>query len=486
MDALSQFDNILIVDDNTENLTLLSNLLKEEGFNVFPADSGELALASLDERKPDLILLDIRMKGIDGFEVCRRIKQNRELVEIPIIFLTVASDISDKLEGFRLGAVDYVTKPFQKEELLARIKTHLNLYRYNMLFRENTAERLIMSEERFRVSFENAALGMCMVGMYGDSQRVNKMFCSMLGYTEDELLSKKFNDITHPDDFSIGNDILEKLINGDMESASFEKRYIRKNGDVIDASVSTSLVRDNDGKSQYFITQVVDITEQKRIKKQIEKSLAEKETLLRELYHRTKNNMQVINSLLDLQLDYIDEEVVHEAFEETKNRICSMALVHQKLYETRNLSQINLREYIHDLSELLRKSSCVTPENLSFQFDMDDVWVFIDTAIPCGLIINELISNAMKYAFSDGRPGEVEITLRQDENGEITLSVADNGVGLGPGFDARRDGNLGFENIFTLTENQLLGTVTFEADEGVTCRIKFNDRNLQSKVQSTN
>lgn len=142
--------NILVVDDNHENLSFLCKLLKEEGYIPHPADSGELALASLENITPDLILLDIQMTGISGFEVCKRIKQQKVLSEIPIIFLTVAAEINDKLEGFRLGAVDYVTKPFHKEELIARLKTHLQLYRYNQLFREQTAEKIIKSEKELK------------------------------------------------------------------------------------------------------------------------------------------------------------------------------------------------------------------------------------------------------------------------------------------------------------------------------------------------
>jgi putative two-component system response regulator len=134
--------NILVVDDTSENLVLLCSILKEEGYNTFPADSGELALSSLENNIPDLILLDIRMAGMNGFEVCRQIKQRENLAEIPIIFLSVATDIEDKLEGFRLGAVDYVTKPFQKEELLIRVKTHLDMFFLNKTLKEKMAELL--------------------------------------------------------------------------------------------------------------------------------------------------------------------------------------------------------------------------------------------------------------------------------------------------------------------------------------------------------
>ncbi|OFX62166.1 MAG: hypothetical protein A2046_10070 [Bacteroidetes bacterium GWA2_30_7] len=139
--------NILVVDDTHETLALLTKLLTDEGYSVFSADSGELALKSIEKLIPDLILLDVRMKGIGGFEVCNRIKTKKNLIDIPLIFLTAATDKNDRIKGLQLGAVDYIVKPFEKEELIARIKTHFELYSYNKLFKEQTAEQLIEKEK---------------------------------------------------------------------------------------------------------------------------------------------------------------------------------------------------------------------------------------------------------------------------------------------------------------------------------------------------
>jgi two-component sensor histidine kinase/HAMP domain-containing protein len=171
---------------------------------------------------------------------------------------------------------------------------------------------------------------------------------------------------------------------------------------------------------------------------QIRKSLSEKETLLRELHHRTKNNMGVIIALLELQALDIDDARLNDAIAETTGRIRSMALVHQKLYEARDLSHINLREYIEELALLLTASYLVPPARLSTIHELEDISVLIDTAIPCGLILNELISNALKYAFPGGRKGEIRLELRKLEGGEIRLRVSDDGVGLPEGFDPGR------------------------------------------------
>ncbi len=226
---------------------------------------------------------------------------------------------------------------------------------------------------------------------------------------------------------------------------------------------------------------VQDITERKQAEEQIKTALAEKETLLRELYHRTKNNMQVISALLDMQAAEIDDPRLHTAFRDTQNRIQAMALVHEKLYQARDLSRVNLKSYIEDLAQLLISTYRVAGR-VTLVADLDEVRVLIDTAMPCGLILNELISNTLKYAFPYGHAGEIQIQLRQTATGEIQLRVADNGVGVSPGFNFRRDGRLGLQNVFGIGERQLGGQVSFEAQAGVACQIIFKNNAYKSRV----
>jgi PAS domain S-box-containing protein len=225
-----------------------------------------------------------------------------------------------------------------------------------------------------------------------------------------------------------------------------------------------------------------DITDRKQAEEQIKKSLAEKETLLRELYHRTKNSMAVIISLLSMQSETFDDKSIVEAFTEATNRISSMALVHQKLYEAKDLSSINLKIYISELVPHMMKSFNISTGLLSLEFDMEDVFILIDTAIPCGLILNELITNSFKYAFPDNREGIFKVKLYKNESGEIELTVSDNGKGVSPGFDFRRDGHLGVQVIFALGENQLQGQVAFETEQGVACHLKFRDIFFEPRV----
>jgi two-component sensor histidine kinase len=225
-----------------------------------------------------------------------------------------------------------------------------------------------------------------------------------------------------------------------------------------------------------------DITERKQAEEKIKHSLAEKETLLRELHHRTKNNMQVIIALLELQASYFEDQRLKEAFEETRNRIRSMALVHEKLYQAHDLSHINLKEYIGELAQLLLASYKISSNHVSLVLDIEEVQVLIDTAIPCGLILNELISNSLKYAFPEDRYGEIRIQLYGAPDGEIYLNISDNGVGMPTGFDARTSGRLGLQNVFLISEKQLKGKITFASQPGVSYQIQFKDNLYQPRI----
>jgi two-component sensor histidine kinase len=218
-----------------------------------------------------------------------------------------------------------------------------------------------------------------------------------------------------------------------------------------------------------------DITERKKSEDQVRKSLAEKETLLRELYHRTKNNMNVIISMLKLQSNEIGDRRLKAAFAESEARIISMSLVHEKLYEAQDLSHINLREYLEALVRHLISDYSLSREGPTLRLDMEDAFVSIDTATTCGLIVNELVSNALKYAFPEGRAGELSVRLRHDTGGEISLTVSDDGIGMPRGFDPARDGHLGLRLIRNLAAGKLRARVNFTAERGASCQISFSD-----------
>ena len=219
----------------------------------------------------------------------------------------------------------------------------------------------------------------------------------------------------------------------------------------------------------------IEIAERNRAEEQTRKDLEEKKLLLAEIHHRVKNNMQVITSLINLQSRTIDDEKTIEMFNECKTRIRSMALIHEKLYQSKDFSKINIADYIQSLTNELSRSYEVDLNKIMFEMDLQRVKLKLDLAIPCGLVINELVSNAFKYAFPESWAGKgmIRLTLKDHEKKEIILTVQDNGVGFPKNFDIKKSGSLGLQIVTMLVEDQLKGTLKIERDRGAKFIIKF-------------
>lgn len=224
-----------------------------------------------------------------------------------------------------------------------------------------------------------------------------------------------------------------------------------------------------------------DIAERKRMEEKIRAALREKEVLLKEVHHRVKNNMQVISSILDLQSMYIKNNHTLKVFADSQNRIRSMALVHEKLYESKDLARIDFAEYVRSMTGHLL-SLHGAGDGVRFSIDIKDVLLDVNAAIPCGLIINELVSNSLKYAFPKGRKGEIHIGLRLAKDNKFTLTVKDNGVGLPKGLDFRKTESLGLQLVIMLTE-QLDGSIEVDTRKGTTFKITFAGPNNNQRRQ---
>lgn len=205
---------------------------------------------------------------------------------------------------------------------------------------------------------------------------------------------------------------------------------------------------------------------------QLKASLAEKDVLLKEIHHRVKNNLQVISSLLNLQSHSAGDRQVIQMFTESRNRIRSMALVHEGLYQSDDLGGIEFSHYVSSLTGYLLRSYGVHTDGVELTIDVDPVHLGIDSAVPCGLIVNELVSNALKHAFVDGRQGHITIELHSVDNGRYELKVGDNGVGIPEGLDIGQTGSLGLRLVSTLVE-QLGGTMDLDRSAGTVFRIAF-------------
>lgn len=229
-----------------------------------------------------------------------------------------------------------------------------------------------------------------------------------------------------------------------------------------------------------------EINERRQAQEQLNTSLREKEVLLKEIYHRTKNNMQVITSLLNLQANQIDDPRYVALFNDSRNRITSMALVHEKLYLSKNLSSIDFKDYITSLANGLLTFYGKNARNVSLSVNAGEIILGIDTAIPCGLIINELLSNSFKYAFPEGRSGSIFIDLKKtatdDNDSEYELTVTDNGIGLPADIDIKNTKSLGLQLVTNLTMHQLRGSIELRRSGGTSFLIRFKEPKYNDRL----
>ncbi|MFP4412176.1 histidine kinase dimerization/phosphoacceptor domain -containing protein, partial [Coleofasciculus sp.] len=216
----------------------------------------------------------------------------------------------------------------------------------------------------------------------------------------------------------------------------------------------------------------IDITEQKQAEAELQTSLREKIVLLQEVHHRVKNNLQIISSLLDLQSQNLTDPQVLNVFQQSANRVKSMALIHNQLYQSTSLEKIDFAEYIDTLAMYLFQSYGVNRNVTELHIDVEPIYLNLDTAIPCGLLLNELLSNALKYAFPESRQGAITIKLISECDRRLTLTVQDNGIGLPEGFNPENPKTLGFQLIQALTE-QLEGELEIKPDQGTQFTIRF-------------
>ncbi len=214
-----------------------------------------------------------------------------------------------------------------------------------------------------------------------------------------------------------------------------------------------------------------EITDKKLIEEQMRENIHEKEVLLQEVHHRVKNNLQVISSILNLQSSYVKDENSLNILRESQNRIKSMSFIHESLYQTKDFAHIEFSDYILSLSKNLVHSYSIASSRIKLITDFERTFLSLDQAIPCGLIANELISNALKYAFLDDENGEIRLSI-QEKNGMIEINIADNGIGLPEGFDFENSDSLGLQLVYTLVD-QLDATIKVDSSKGTKYFITF-------------
>jgi len=704
---------ILVVDDVPENIAILVEILKEE-YQIKAATGGEAALTiARADPPPDLILLDVMMPGMDGFEVCRSLKEDGAGASIPVIFLTSKNNAAAETLGFQVGAVDYLTKPVNSDTVLTRVKAHLDQkeealrlseIKYRRLFETAKDGILIIDAETGRIIDVNPSL-IAMLGFSqetflgakiwelgslkeiaadkvrllhlqrqefvrprrvpletGDGRRINVEFISsvypvnhrsviqinmrditeqvaterqreelsdrlhhyiatspavtysfriesgrtvwqwvsenisrILGYTPEEALEPDWwLGHVHPEDrYKVISGIAElisknaltreyrfttkdrqsiwlrdemRLLHASTEtdyevvgtltditeskrseaetslkSAALEaagnaivitdrggtiewvntafqtltgyskKEAIgrnprdlirsdkqdpemyaqlwdtlasgeswhgelvnrKKSGELYDEEMLITPVVDESGRIAHFIAVKNDITEKKRSRNQLEASLHEKEVLLREIHHRVKNNMQIVTSLLSLSSDYNMDSIMQSLMVELHRRIEAMSIVHEQFYDSTDVSRIDFSVSVRQITNNLFEEYQIPPGMIEFSMQASDLKLDLESAIPAGIIVSELISNALKALMaSTNDKKSLHVLIHMAPSGQAIIKIHDNGPGLPGGFDSKTARTLGMRLIDILSD-QLHGAVTFNSEDGTSATLVF-------------
>ena len=350
------------------------------------------------------------------------------------------------------------------------IERSLDLARKELTVRRAAEGALRESEEKYRKLVDYT-----LVGKYIHQDRVfmfcNKRFAEIFGYEgPGEIIGRNIQDFIAPASRDKVAQEIEYRESGEREFSHYELQGVKKDGSLIHVEVLGSRI-DYQGKPA-IQGSVLDVTERRKAEDRLQASLREKEILLQEIHHRVKNNMQVISSLLNLQSKHLSDPVAVEMFQECQHRIRTMALVHESLYKSSDLSKIEFGSYLRSLASHLLHFNEVDTRRIRLATALEEVYLDIQSAIPSGLIANELLSNAMKHAFPGKRSGTIELALRPLPEGSYLLSVKDDGIGFPEGIDIRKAESLGLQIVSSLID-QVDGRLEILRENGTEFRIVF-------------
>jgi PAS domain S-box-containing protein len=350
--------------------------------------------------------------------------------------------------------------------------------------------------EQFRLAMEAAPTGMILVDGLGQIVLVNAQVERIFGYSREEVMGQPI-EMLMPERFRARHPGFRGAFFGEPKSrpmgAGRDLFGLRRDGTEVPIEIGLNPLLAPGGR--FVLSSVVDISERKRADREREEllgqlrtlnseleqrvdartaelvaTLEKREVLLQEVHHRVKNNLQVISSLINMQVRSLGDDASRDALHECQRRVQAMALIHEKLYQSKDYARVPFSEHARSLADSVFHATGVSPEGVSLDLDIQDVALAVDTAIPCGLILNELITNALKHAFPDGRCGTIRVELARTPGGEVRLAVGDNGVGLPPGVSVHDSPSLGL-HLVRMLARQLDARLEVEATRGTCFRL---------------
>jgi PAS domain S-box-containing protein len=345
--------------------------------------------------------------------------------------------------------------------------------------RYDAQQKLADSERKYRQLFESLVDVSYRTDAEGRIEIVSPSVERMLGYRPDEIAGTPMDALyAEP---SRRREFVDQLRRSGIVEG-FDAEFVRKDGERIVVSTSARSLTDPSGAYRGIEGVTRDITRAKRAEERVKTALAEREALISELYHRTNNNMQLISSYMLLRASERPDEKPADLVQDISSRIYAMSLVYDKLYRSSDLSRIGVREYIEDLVASIISYSGRAEGQVKAAFDLEDVEIVLDTAIPLGLALHEIVRNSCEHAFPGGRRGTIGVALRRGEGGVLSLTVSDDGAGMPPGFDPMAATSFGISTILNLVRMQMRGAVEIDSSAGVTYRISLRGDLYEERV----
>lgn len=413
--------------------------------------------------------------GKNSFEFVHKEDRERVIKAFKLGFITPGKPITVEYRFLKAdGSYIYI-------ESTGTNFTHLSYVNGIVVNSRNISKRKKVEKDNAKLTaaIQQSSNTVVITDTNGKIEYVNKKFEDLTGYSKEEAIGK------YPSILKSGEttketykDIWTTILTGKTWEGELKNR--KKSGEFYWESVKITPIVDDTDKVINFIAVKDDITEKKLQDEKLLKSLEEKELMLREIHHRVKNNLQIVNSLLSLQASSVDEPQLKAQLVISQNRVKSMSLIHQLLYKSKDLSSINMEEYLYGLLSYMLASYGELQDRINIKIDCKDIFFTLETAVPFGLLLNELITNSLKHGFPKGRKGSIDIIVKKNENNEFTLNFNDNGIGIPLTVVNGHVMTFGMYLIDTLV-NQIDGKLEMKTDCGTSYIINFRGNNYQTR-----
>nr|WKN36723.1 histidine kinase dimerization/phosphoacceptor domain -containing protein [Tunicatimonas sp. TK19036] len=456
---------LIVEDDAIAQLTFLQ-YLRDLGYEkVVTVNNGYDAVESVQTDPIDLAFLDIRIRGdIDGIATAKLIKER--IPFLPLIFLTASTDKHTIHQALDCQPYSIIHKPYDltilKESIDGALNYKVHQEEVNQLNKQHMLDQIL----------ETADVGICVTNAKGEFVKVNRAYCTIYGYSEQELIGKPFTILLPENIRKYAATLHVEYLAGRTEESSGEWKALDKQGNQKDVYITVGRLTDEEGQ-RFKIATVNDITQRKKDVQKLTQALDEKDTYAREIHHRVKNNMNIMSGLLYLQAEKVkDQEYVHNLFQESISRIKTLSIIHEQLYRHDNYTSIDLKEYIRSLVNNVKSMFRSKAQEIRINQKVASIPLDVDKAIACGLIVNELLSNSFKYAFTEVSSVSCINVNAYPEEETMHIAITDNGIGLPNNFQLERSTTLGFQLISNLSQ-QLNGTIQISSRNGTRVHLQF-------------